>query len=410
MTNCLDISNYTGNITAQNVADWKANGVDTVIVGLLYPSYPYPIGVAHQQLATLISGGMRVECYAESQSITYSWQFVQQFKPFIERIWVAAEEDHIDAVWLDQELAFADSLNLLQPAGIYTGHWWWWDKPFAEKYADRPLFLADYDGYLTPLHPWTDVTVWQHAGTSTFANVPNVDLNIYYRQVTAPALAVQETELTRDEVIALIDAAIEAQVRSPLEGGEFLWQQAVEAQLDALFSAEPVVEAARSAVHPVGININPDACRDGIFAVRDWLRTAHNCTFDVQGALRIDCAPDYDTIKSALLAAGVSLVTPTYAHAPGPVGPGSFGDPEMLAVKEVADPAIIAHELAHLWTGLGNEAHATDFPDTDGNPFNYLSPYSILGNWATAGAPLDKAKLLPAHLQLALERGYIRPI
>ena len=139
---------------------------------------------------------------------------------------------------------------------------------------------------------------------------------------------------------------------------------------------------------------------DGILAVRAWLESTHGCTFRRLIGIEIACAPDYDTIKATLLAHGIDLSVPTYAHAPGPVGPGSYGDPEQLAVKETASPAVIAHELGHLWTGLGNEAH----DDVDSaNPFGVSS---IMG-------PVDDAtwpnyRFIPAHLELALQRGYIK--
>lgn len=178
--NCLDISNYSGPITAQNVADWKAGGIEMVIVGLQFPNPPYPKGVAEQQLWTLVNGGMRVECYAESQSIKYAWGFVRQFQPYIERIWVAAEEEHVDEEWLDSELAFIDSLGLPKRAGIYTGAWWWQWQPFRTSYADRPIWLADYDGYLTPIDNWPYVTIWQHTGSTSFKGVDMVDLNEHF--------------------------------------------------------------------------------------------------------------------------------------------------------------------------------------------------------------------------------------
>ena len=219
-TNCLDISNYTGYIWPEDVRAWKAAGIELVIVGLQYPSAPYPAGLADRQLKVLTDEGMRVECYAESQSISAVWWRVMQYKPFIERIWVAAEEDHVDEAWLDAEFAFIDRLGLPQLAGVYTGMWWWQWQPFWDKYQDRPVWLADYDGNLTALAPWEFTTIWQHAGSSRFAGVDMVDLNEHYELYNSPGRVVEgESELTRQEVIDLIDAAIAA-CKSEILGGE----------------------------------------------------------------------------------------------------------------------------------------------------------------------------------------------
>lgn len=214
-TNCLDISNYTGPLYPLDVELWKQDGIELVIVGLQYPTvYPYTLnpGVAHQQLQVLTENGMRVECYAESFAISSVWHRVQQFKPYIERIWVAAEEDHVDEAWLDAEFAFIDALNLPQRSGVYTGAWWWNWQPFYWNYTNRPVWLADYDGVLTPLEVWPHVTIWQHAGTSTFAGVNAVDLNQYFWIPGPPAMEQEEAmeearvrEIAREEVQYLRD-------------------------------------------------------------------------------------------------------------------------------------------------------------------------------------------------------------
>ena len=144
-----------------------------------------------------------------------------------------------------------------------------------------------------------------------------------------------------------------------------------------------------------------------VYAVRDWLEAAHDCTFEVVAPVRVDCPPDYSSIRAALLAQGVDLSIPTYAYAPllaGQTGPGSFGDEAQLAVKEVATEAVVAHELAHIWTNTGIEAHDLEFPpDADGNPFNDMK--SVLGYNYTQ---FPQVRLLPEHLQAALDNGYIR--
>ena len=422
LTNCLDISNYSGTITASNVAQWKANGIELVIVGLQYPttfgqSLGYPEGVAHQQIGMLIAGGIRVEVYAESFALADVWWRVSAYQPFIERVWVAAEEDHVNEAWLDQELAFADSLNLIQRAGIYTGTWWWDWQPFRLKYVNRPLWLADYDGILTPMDYWPNVTVWQHAGSSNFGNVDMVDLNEYFFSTT-DSLETETTLPTQAEFDALVErvASLEYVLYKDWTGDDanrvvdLLGVGGVVEAVHNLTTTEAPSQVARSSVQFVSVNTDPASIMATGNLIKTWLETKHNRTFDILPSITITSNTDYEAIRSALLLAGVDLSIPTFAYAPGPVGPGSFGDPEQLAVKEVVDPVIVAHELAHIWTQTGNEAHdVPNPPDDDSNSFNY-NPYSILGMSAQGGMPLDKAVLVDVHLTMADQQGYIRPL
>ena len=131
------------------------------------------------------------------------------------------------------------------------------------------------------------------------------------------------------------------------------------------------------------------------------------CTFTILPVIQIVCAPEYEAIKAELQRLGIDLSAPTYAFAPlpdGQFGPGSYSDSEQLAVKETADTAVIAHELAHIWTNAGNEVHTLEPPpDNDGNPFNDI--VSVLGEKYTA---FPYVILLPEHLSAALAAGYIR--
>jgi hypothetical protein len=147
---------------------------------------------------------------------------------------------------------------------------------------------------------------------------------------------------------------------------------------------------------------------DAVMKVQKWLQDTHNCTFEVLPAVRINVLnPPYDSIKEACRSAGIAMDIPTYAWAPGPVQPGSMSDAEMLAVKEVTDLGIVAHELAHLWTGTGAESHDVVIEDADGNAFNTPPKPSVLGSGQFT---FPQAQLAPIHLEMALARGYIRRI
>lgn len=163
----------------------------------------------------------------------------------------------------------------------------------------------------------------------------------------------------------------------------------------------------------VAVNTDVFAVDRSLFAVQEWLKEKHGCTFTMLPPLRVDCQPNYEAIKAELHAQGVALSVPTYGyapayddpstHAPWDYGPGSFGDAEQLAVKEVADAGCIAHELAHLWTQTGNESHDDVAVDDDGNPWNDL-PSVLSGAWVQ----FPQCRLLPQHLEAALASGFIR--
>src|SRR3990167_5668005 len=65
--NCIDVSNWTGEITPTQAAALRADGITHAIVGTQYPRQPsaagYPPGVAHQQIPALLGAGVTVDAY-----------------------------------------------------------------------------------------------------------------------------------------------------------------------------------------------------------------------------------------------------------------------------------------------------------------------------------------------------------
>lgn len=177
-------------------------------------------------------------------------------------------------------------------------------------------------------------------------------------------------------------------------------------QHEAEYHGIPVPFPDYSAVRPVSVGVDTWGVETAITVILQWLEAVHGCTFSIATPIRVNAQQDYDAIKAAILTTR-RLDIPTFAYAPGPnIMPGSYSDPEMLAVKETLDLGIVAHELAHLWTDTGAEAHYVTI--TDSNPYDNAVPNpSILGQGQFT---FPNAQLAPEHLEKALSLGYIRRI
>lgn len=179
----FDFDNYDGALDVQTIVKCKAAGMQGAIVGLQDPPPQYPPFVATQQLIALIEAGVSIEgVYAESQSIVDTWPRVAHLRALIPRLWIAAEEPHVDRAWLDRELAYGDGLGLAQPVGIYTGAWFWRGKEYEQAYGDRQLWAAEYDGHpdpetFNPFGAWTFCVLKQWAGAAMVGQ-KGLDLNV----------------------------------------------------------------------------------------------------------------------------------------------------------------------------------------------------------------------------------------
>lgn len=150
-----------------------------------------------------------------------------------------------------------------------------------------------------------------------------------------------------------------------------------------------------------------------------WLRR-YGLTFRTRDVVTIASPQPVEHFKAALYeAAHAEMVAhyvrrdiPAYCWVvgavadPNTVGGGSRGDAEPWAVYETGAAPTVAHELAHIWTGTGNEAHDVPMPpDGDGNPFNDLP--SILGyQWAN----FPNVAFTPEHEAAARLSPYLTPV
>lgn len=218
MALCIDVSNYSGEISEQQARDLWAVGVRKVIVQIVNER----ILTHRQQIPVLLAQGFEVECYV------YVWfsggeQFVRDRTawacrelsafPTVSMLWLDCEQsseddppfDHVNEPTTKIIAAAVETVTVRGlSTGIYTAQWWW--VPGADNstaFAHLPLWSADYDGdpTLTPAGygGWAHPTVKQYQGTSTLAGVSGIDLNVY--------------EAATGHTAPLVE---------PLPGGEFL--------------------------------------------------------------------------------------------------------------------------------------------------------------------------------------------
>jgi hypothetical protein len=193
----VDISIWSGEITADEVACWRANGVRHVIAGTQVAS------VTVQQLETAVSGGMTVAAYVMlywdyniTDQVNYALGTIQGLP--VRRLWLDAEQPRGNwASWqlIDKIQEAIDACGSF-PHGIYTRKVWWRDNVAdTAVFSHLPLWYAYYDGYHDfedwydplywyegPFGGWTDPTGKQYASDWTFPDLcgVNLDYNIMY--------------------------------------------------------------------------------------------------------------------------------------------------------------------------------------------------------------------------------------
>jgi hypothetical protein len=193
----LDISIWSGEITSDEVACWRANGVRHVISGTQVSS------ITVQQLETAVSGGMTVDAYVMlywdydiTDQVHYALATIQGLP--VRRLWLDAEQPRGNwASWqLIQKIQEAIDACGSFPHGIYTRKVWWRDNVAdTAAFSHLPLWYAYYDGYHDfedwydplywyegPFGGWTGPTGKQYASDWTFPDLcgVNVDYNIMY--------------------------------------------------------------------------------------------------------------------------------------------------------------------------------------------------------------------------------------
>lgn len=195
----VDCSNWTGPLTQETLAAWKADGVELIIVQAVDPPPGYPLGVTRQQIAACLEAGLAVDAYV------WFW-FERSLWPWdLDRKLALLDGLPIRQLWLDvedtapgyspEQRAAAVSLALSrldayrttsgQKAGVYTGRWYWTDYlADTPEFADRELWDADYDGIedaeqsWEPYGGWTERAIKQWRGTSELAGMGGIDLNV----------------------------------------------------------------------------------------------------------------------------------------------------------------------------------------------------------------------------------------
>lgn len=187
----IDVSNYSGRISAQNLADWKALGVGLVIVQGLTEAQA-GVSYTRQQLQACLDANMPVDLYI----YLYGGQDIRPRLATadgipIHRKWLDAEEPlttaQIDAAWPAMDAYPAQ----VQAAGIYSARWWWITYQYNQNHwSHRKLWAAQYDNIadtkvFTPFGGWSTCFLKQYRGSSVLAGVGGIDISVLSEEAEA---------------------------------------------------------------------------------------------------------------------------------------------------------------------------------------------------------------------------------
>lgn len=190
--NCLDLSNYTDELTLQKVNEWVDAGIERLIIQA-FPSDYHQYAEQLRQISLAQQAGLTWDAYIYHYLAYPQWH--QEA--------LAALPGGANMVWLDEEDVESDGglnqrarvtaiqrgvndvLRAGYRVGIYTAQWWWVPKTGnSTEFASLPLWDADYDGIADtelswePYGGWTSRAIKQYAGTSTYLGVGGLDLNV----------------------------------------------------------------------------------------------------------------------------------------------------------------------------------------------------------------------------------------
>lgn len=207
----VDISNWSGEITREQVECWKRNHVKRVIIGTQREA------ITRQQMQTVVdAGGLELQAYVYLYDYGY-YAFDAQVREAHRRIQgfpvtklyldcefatTAPPDVVVERIWL----AVNTAAQFATPFAIYTGRWWW------EPMTDNSAEFADYGvglwhshyfdfgpNHRSNLRPipagyggWVFCNMWQYRGSTIFCDV-NVDYNYFY----------EETEVDEDRIAEL---------------------------------------------------------------------------------------------------------------------------------------------------------------------------------------------------------------
>ncbi|MGE5597143.1 MAG: GH25 family lysozyme [Hyphomicrobiales bacterium] len=194
--NCVDMSRWGGELTAEEAACLKAGGIATVIVA----SGPGGYGqMARQQAEAAVATGLRLEAYTylefESDPEWWVGQALSRLDGLpVARWWLDVEDTEHGRSWSpEQRIAYVQrAIDAFAAAGvvahIYSSGWFW--RPYmadTDAFArqGRKLWNSWYDGATDvdglPYGGWTaaDVAIEQFEGTSVVCG-QSVDKNWLY--------------------------------------------------------------------------------------------------------------------------------------------------------------------------------------------------------------------------------------
>ena len=190
----VDVSNYTGPLNAAQLAAWKRDGIELVIVQAIDPPAGYPPGCTVQQIQACQAAGLDVEAYVflwfglGTSDIQAKLGLLDGLG--IRRVWLDVEDTGARSLRLPKRISVVQgALNAIAAAGydngIYTGYWFWSGyMGNTSALNSYDLWDAHYDGDpnvstgFVPYGGWSTCLIKQYAGTSTLDGVGNVDLDV----------------------------------------------------------------------------------------------------------------------------------------------------------------------------------------------------------------------------------------
>jgi len=194
--NCVDMSRWGGDLTADEAAAMKSEGITTIIVA----SGPGGYGLmARQQAEAALAAGLRLEAYTFLEFESDPERWIREALARLEglpvaRWWLDVEDTEHGRDWTpEQRIAYVQRALAALAAGgvfahVYSGGWYWRaymgdTEVFARQ--GRKLWNSWYDGDPDvdglPYGGWTaaDVAIEQFEGTSLVCG-QSVDKNWVY--------------------------------------------------------------------------------------------------------------------------------------------------------------------------------------------------------------------------------------
>lgn len=201
----IDISNYSGPISAAQAGALVEAGVRRVIVGTQAPGAPYPPCALTQQIPALLDAGIEVHAYVYlwladdcGEQVRAALDLVAPWRERLGWLWLDVEDTTATALTpaerLDAVRAAIEAAGTM-PVGIYTARWFWRGAMAdTTACAALPLWVAEYDSRADLDFPsfggWTGAAMKQYAADATVAGVPCVDLDWY--EAAVPVLSEAE--------------------------------------------------------------------------------------------------------------------------------------------------------------------------------------------------------------------------